>query len=233
VTGEPSLAFTLTLGFLLGVRHAMDADHLAAVSTFVSQDRGLLRACLLGTFWGAGHTVSLLVAGTVVVAFRLVIPPQVERAFELVVALVLVLLGGSVLLRSFAALALHRHEHVHDGVAHTHVHSHADDHGHDHRHLLRVGRRPFLIGLLHGMAGSAALTVLAVTTIPSALGVVGYILVFGLGSTGGMLLSSGVMAIPFVLSARRSALAHGLIQAAVGAGSLVLGLWLVWRHATA
>lgn len=233
MTGEPSLALTLALGFLLGMRHAMDADHLAAVSTFVSQDRSLLRACLLGTFWGAGHTVSLLIAGVAVAAFRLVIPPPVERAFELAVALVLIVLGGSVVLRSFAALALHRHEHVHGGVAHTHVHSHADDHGHDHRHLLRMGRRPFLVGLLHGLAGSAALTVLAVTTIPSALGVVGYILVFGLGSTGGMLLSSGVMAIPFVLSARRSALAHAVIQAAVGAGSLLLGLWLVWQHARA
>jgi uncharacterized membrane protein YidH (DUF202 family) len=225
---DSSLTAALGLGLLLGIRHATDADHVAAVSTLVSQHRSLARSCILGAWWGAGHTMALLAAGVAVVAFKLTISPEVERGMETVVALVLILLGGQVLLRTLGTWTLHRHEHVHDGLAHSHVHLHIGSTGPPgHFHLLRLGGRPFLLGLLHGMAGSAALMLLALTTIPSPLGGLLYILVFGIGSTGGMLLLGGLIGIPFVLTARRSRGIHLGIQACAGAASLLLGLALV------
>ena len=121
---DSSLTAALGLGLLLGIRHATDADHVAAVSTLVSQHRSLARSCILGAWWGAGHTMALLAAGVAVIAFKLTISPEVERGMETVVALVLILLGGQVLLRTLGTWTLHGHEHVHDGLAHSHVHLH-------------------------------------------------------------------------------------------------------------
>lgn len=226
---DTSLTAALGLGLLLGLRHAMDADHVAAVSTLVSRHRSVVRSAVLGAFWGAGHTTALLAAGAAVIAFRLTISPQVEKGLETAVALLLVLLGGHVLLRSAGALALHQHEHAHDGVTHRHLHLHVGSPDSEHVHLWEVGRRPFLVGLLHGLAGSAALTLLVLTTIPSPLGGLLYILVFGLGSTVGMLLLSGLIGIPFALTASRSLRIQTIIQALAGAVSLLLGLFLVWE----
>lgn len=227
---DTSLTAVLGLGFLLGVRHAMDADHVAAVSTLVSQHRSLARSCLLGTFWGAGHTMALLAAGVAVIAFKLTISPTVAEGLEMAVAFVLILLGGRVLLRSLGAWRLHRHDHSHDGRSHSHPHLHvgAED-STGHVHLLHVGGRPFLVGLLHGMAGSGALMLLVLSAIPSPVERLLYILVFGVGSTGGMLLLSGLIGIPFVVAAGRSQTAHVTIQGLTGAASLTLGLALAWN----
>ena len=165
---DTSLTAALGLGLLLGLRHALDADHVAAVSTFVSQHKSVVRSCLLGAFWGAGHTMALLAAGVAVIAFKLTISPEVEQGLETAVAFVLILLGGHAPLKSVGAIALHRHEHTHDGWSHSHVHVGSTDS--KHVHLLRLGGRPFLVGLLHGLAGSAALMLLVLTTIPSPVG---------------------------------------------------------------
>jgi high-affinity nickel permease len=224
---DASLTAALGLGFVLGVRHALDADHVAAVSTFVSTDRSLLRSCLIGAFWGAGHTAALLAAGIVTMSLKLTIPPGLEKGFETLVAVVLVLLGAHVLLRSFSALTLHRHRHTHDGRFHSHAHVHAGGElAHAHPHLLHGARRPFLVGLVHGLAGSAALMLLVLSTISSPLGGLLYILVFGVGSTGGMLVLSGLIGIPVVIAAGRSAMAVVVIQALAGVASLGLGLML-------
>jgi high-affinity nickel permease len=229
MTIDTSLTAALGIGFLLGLRHATDADHIAAVSTFVSQDRSLTRSCLIGTFWGAGHTLALLVAGLATIGFRLTISPQMERTFELIVALVLIVLGGNTVLRSLAAVHLHRHEHAHAGEPHSHLHVHlGGSHEHRHVHLLRLGGRPFVIGLLHGLAGSAALMLLVLATIPSPLVGVLYIIVFGVGSTAGMLILSGLIAVPFVLSAPRSQTLNIAIRVTAGAASFLLGIWLVF-----
>ncbi len=224
---DTSLSAAIGLGFLLGVRHAMDADHVAAVSTLVSQHRSLSRACLLGAFWGVGHTAALLAAGVVTIALRFTISPEVEHALELAVACALVLLGGHVLLRSFAAWSLHAHQHEHGGGVHSHLHVHlgATDH-HDHHHILRIGSRPLLLGLLHGLAGSAALMLLVAAAIPSPGGALLYVLVFGAGSTVGMLALSGLMGIPVVVTAGRSPHALTIIQALAGTASLILGVTL-------
>jgi ABC-type nickel/cobalt efflux system permease component RcnA len=226
---DTSLTAALGVGFLLGLRHAADADHVAAVSAFVAEHRSLAKSCLLGTFWGAGHTAALLMAGVATIAFKLTISPAVERGLETLVALVLILLGSQVLLRSLDTVELHGHDHAHGGRFHRHVHAHVGAHSaHGHFHLLRVGRRPFLVGVLHGMASSAALVLLVLSTITHPLGGFLYIMVFGVGSTAGMLCLSGLIALPFALTADRWTTLNRIIQVAAGASSLGLGLWLVW-----
>jgi ABC-type nickel/cobalt efflux system permease component RcnA len=227
---DTSLSAAMGLGFLLGVRHAMDADHVAAVSTLVSQHRSLIRSCLLGAFWGAGHTVALLAAGVATIALRVTISREVESVLELTAACVLALLGGHVLLRSLAAWGLRAHEHAHRDHAGSHVHAHpsANDR-HDRAHILRIGSRPLLLGLLHGMAGSAALMLLVVAAIPSPGEALLYIFVFGAGSTVGMLMLSGLMGIPAAVTAGRSPRALAIVQLLAGTTSLTLGLALLAR----
>jgi len=225
---DPSLIAALGLGFLLGLRHAMEPDHVAAMSTFVSQERTLLRSCLRGTFWGIGHTAALLAAGVVVIAFKVHIPPEFERGVETCIALVLILLGGHVLLRALGTLSLHSHEHIHDGVRHRHVHVHVGPGAaHDHVHLFAGARRPLLLGLLHGLGGGGALVLVVLTTLPSPAAAFLYILVFGLGSTAGMLVLSGLMGIPFALLAAGSHRAATLLQVVVGVVSVVIGVLML------
>jgi high-affinity nickel permease len=224
---DGSLVTALGLGLLLGLRHALDADHVAAVSTLVSRERGLVRACLLGAFWGAGHTLALLGAGIAVIAFKLTITPGVEEALERTVGLVLVLLGGHVLLRALGGLRVHGHEHTHDGVAHRHAHLHVGSSDAAHVHLIQLGGRPFVVGLLHGLAGSAALTLLVLGTIPSPIGALAYIVVFGVGSTAGMLLLSGLVGLPVALAAHGAHRLQTAIQVVAGIGSAALGVWML------
>ncbi len=224
---DGSLVTALGLGLLLGLRHALDADHVAAVSTLVSRERGLVRSCLLGAFWGAGHTLALLGAGIAVIAFKLTITPGVEEALERMVGLVLVLLGGHVLLRALGGLLVHGHEHTHDGVAHRHAHLHVGSSDAGHVHLIQLGGRPFVVGLLHGLAGSAALTLLVLGTIPSPVGALAYIVVFGVGSTAGMLLLSGLVGLPVALAAHGAHRLQTAIQVVAGIGSAALGLWML------
>jgi hypothetical protein len=228
---DASVTAALGLGFLLGLRHALDADHVAAVTAMVSHRCGLVRSCLLGTFWGAGHTSALLVAATLVLSLKLTISPDVERGLEVAVAAMLVLLGGHVALTALAVLTIHGHAHVHaDGVAHRHLHVHVPGaHEHDHSGLLGLGGRPFLIGMVHGLAGSAGLMLLVLGAMPTVAGGLLYVLVFGIGSTAGMLLLSGLISIPFAMLAVRSVQAHAMLQALAGLASLVLGAVLALR----
>ena len=215
---DTSLVAPLGLGFLLGLRHALDADHVAAVAAMVSQERSLRRSCLLGTFWGMGHSASLLLAGVAVLAGRLSIPPALERGFEQIVGLVLMALGLHVLLR--AAGALWTAAPVTAG------------HAHPHRHPLRLAGRPFLVGAVHGLAGSAGLMLLVVAAMPTLLGGLAYIVLFGVGATGGMLLISAALSLPFLGLRARSGeriweVALVALQLLAGAVSLVFGAILV------
>jgi ABC-type nickel/cobalt efflux system permease component RcnA len=223
---------TLALGFVLGLRHALDADHLAAVSTFVTEERSLLRSSLIGVSWGLGHTAALLVFGLGVAAFRFALTPRFSQFLEFLVGCMLVLLGGNVLYKLAKGRALHVHTHAHDGGAHTHLHLHAAAAGHDHPHQhrsLRLGGRPFVVGVVHGLAGTAALMMLVVGAIPSLWLAAGYILIFGVGSIGGMTVMSLLMTVPLTLAARRLGLIERLIRLAAGLFSLIFGLYLVWE----
>ena len=221
----------LALGFVLGLKHALDPDHVVAVSTIVSESKSIKRSSLMGTFWGLGHTMSLLCAGLLVIALKIQIADRVASWLEFTVALMLVLLGLKAMMKSLHGLKLHRHRHTHHGGMHTHVHlHHGDEHAHQHRHLIGLGARPFLVGLVHGMAGSAALTLLVLATIPSAIAGLIYIVVFGLGSVGGMLVMSSLISLPFVFTAKRFNVISQGLQVMVGLFSLSFGLFLVWQY---
>jgi len=216
------------LGFLLGLRHALEPDHVVAVSTIVSRSKSIARSSLAGTLWGLGHTTSLFICGNVVLALRLTIPESFVARAETAVAVMLVVLGVNALWQWAKASKLHIHFHTHDGRRHIHFHVHrsVETAVHTHRHVFRVGIRSFLIGMVHGLAGSGALMILVVTAVPSFLTGLIYILLFGLGSIGGMLLLSSVISIPFVLSARRYHLFNNGLQLVTAL--LSIGVGLLW-----
>ena len=229
---DASISAALTLGFILGLRHALDPDHLVAVSTIVSEHKSVVRSSLVGTFWGLGHTASLLGVGLVILLLRASIPEHFEPWMEAPVAVMLIALGISSTRRALRdrGLQIHTHTHSHaDGTPHTHIHLHSQNE-HDHRHrLFRVGRKPFVVGMVHGVAGSAALTLAVLTTIPSvALGLL-YIAVFGIGSIGGMLLMSAMIGLPFAVTARRFVVINGSIRLFAGVFSILFGLFLAWN----
>src|SRR5437016_5894196 len=222
----------LGLGFVLGLKHALDPDHMVAVSTIVSESKSVKRSSLVGMFWGVGHTMSLLCAGIVVIALKVQISERVALWMEFAVALMLIFLGLKAMLKPLLGWRIHVHQHAHGGSSHSHVHLHrpSEEHAHQHRHLIRSGARPFLVGMVHGMAGSAALMILVLATIPSALAGLIYIAVFGLGSVGGMLIMSSLISLPFIFTRQRfNVLSEGL-QLAVGLFSLSFGLFLTWQY---
>jgi sulfite exporter TauE/SafE len=225
------LVTVLALGFVLGLKHALDPDHMAAVSTIVSESKSVKRSSLVGTFWGLGHTMSLLLAGVVVIAFRIQISERVALWMEFAVALMLVLLGLKALLKPLRSWKVHIHRHTHDGSSHVHMHVHRPGEDlHHHRHLIGFGARPFFVGMVHGMAGSAALMMLVLATIPSTMAGLLYIAVFGLGSVGGMLIMSSLISLPFVLTRKRFRVLSEGLQVAVGLFSLSFGLFLAWQY---
>ena len=230
----------LGLGLVYGLKHATEVDHIVAVSTIVSEHRKLSHAAWVGGLWGAGHTISLAVVGSLVLAMRVVIPERLAGFLELGVALMIIFLGISATARAFGRRGdFHLHEHTHDDVAHVHLHFHEPSTRHagpvkSHSHAIRqVGFKPVLVGAVHGLAGSAALTLLVLTQIRSmTLGLL-YLGMFGLGSMAGMLLMSGVVGLPFVLSARRLTRVHYNLQMAAGALSVCFGLWYAYEICTA
>lgn len=232
-------AAVLTLGLLFGVKHATEADHLAAVGVIVSERRGWRAAVRAGVLWGAGHTLSIVVAGLLVLALHVAIPERVARLLELVVALMIILLGGTALARALRSRSdIHVHEHEHDGVRHRHLHFHDATDAHPttapgapaHTHLPgRGGLKPFLVGLVHGLAGSAALTLLVLAPIDSVpLGLL-YLALFGIGSIGGMAGMSLLLSLPFSAAATRPGLFRSL-RIVTGILSLGFGLVYAWSQ---
>jgi sulfite exporter TauE/SafE len=227
---ESSLLAAFGLGLLLGIQHALDPDHLIAVSTIVSEHKNFKWASLIGAFWGLGHTTTLFIVGLLVIGLRLTIPPRLGSGLELLVAVMLVILGLNVLRKAFGAERVHLHTHSHNPVTHTHLHAHenpAQDHAH--AHAFKAMRRPFIVGMVHGLAGSAALMLLVLSTIQSPIGGLVYIVIFGLGSVGGMLLLSGIISLPFILTAQRFTLLNRWIRVFAGVASVTFGIYLAWE----
>jgi ABC-type nickel/cobalt efflux system permease component RcnA len=226
---EASLYAAFGLGLILGIKHALDADHIIAVSTIVSEYQSLKWASLIGVFWGLGHTVTLFAVGLLVIGFRLTISPRVALSLEFLVALMLVTLGISILWRSFRE-RIHVHAHAHNPETHAHLHLHGEPkESHSHRHPFHPMRKPFLVGMVHGLAGSAALMLLVLTTIPSPLAGLGYILIFGVGSVGGMLVLSSMIGLPFIVTARRFTVLNRWTRILAGGASIAFGLFLGWE----
>ena len=240
----------LGLGFVFGLKHATEVDHVVAVSAIVSEHRNVLLSALVGGLWGVGHTASLVIVGVLVLVFRVAIPPGVAIWLEFGVALMIIALGMLAVVRVLHQRAdVHLHSHTHDGQSHVHVHFHEPGTQHvtehdlaaashqqttatraSHSHAIsQVGFKPLLVGAMHGLAGSAALTLLVLTQIRSiSLGLL-YLALFGIGSTIGMLLMSGLIGLPFALSARRlSSFNYGL-QTAAGCLSIAFGLWYAYE----
>lgn len=227
---EPTLYAAFGLGLILGVKHALDADHLIAVSTIVSEHKSLKWASLIGAFWGLGHTTTLFIVGVLVIGLRLTIPTKVALGLEFLVALMLVGLGANILWRSFGVEKIHLHTHSHNPETHAHFHLHGGrEEDHSHAHPFKSMRKPFFVGMVHGLAGSAALMLLVLTTIPSALAGLTYIVIFGIGSVGGMLLLSSMIGLPFILTAQRFTRLNRWIRVIAGGASVVFGLLLGWE----
>ena len=218
----------LGLGLLLGMQHALEADHIAAVSSIAARRSRIGDIVKHGLTWGLGHTATLFVFAGAAILLDRAIPETVARPIEGAVGLMLVGLGAHVLWRLWRdRVHFHRHGHA-DGTVHFHAHSHAGDtqlHAravHAHEHGFRW--RTLLVGLMHGMAGSAALLVLAVTQASSPVAGLGYVALFGVGSMIGMGLLSAVIAVPLAFSARFLTTANHALQGAVGTVTIAIGL---------
>jgi ABC-type nickel/cobalt efflux system permease component RcnA len=222
-------ASILLLGLLVGLRHAFEPDHLAAVSTLVAEQRSSRGAAVLGAIWGLGHSLALLVVVTVLAVLGRSLPPNFTAGLELVVALMLIYLGIRTLVRAATreragAVGIHSH----GGVTHTHAHRSAN-HVHLGRHSF--ARRSLLIGLVHGLAGSGSLAALVAVEVPGLAGKMFYVSVFGLGSVLGMALISGAAGWPLARAARHPVLGRA-IGFASGALALVVGTIWAWPAVT-
>jgi ABC-type nickel/cobalt efflux system permease component RcnA len=226
-----SVLSLLALGFVLGLKHALDADHLAAVSTIATERRSLLSSSLVGAYWGLGHTISLMIAGVLIILLHLEIGTRTSKALEFCVALMLIALGINAIWKMIRGGRIHVHVHEHGGHWHAHPHVHdgeQKDELHTH-HGLKIGARPLLIGMVHGMAGSAALTLMVLTTIPSPTIGFLYIAIFGIGSIGGMMIMSTLFALPARLTTLRFAGATLALRGLAGVFSLGFGIFMIYE----
>jgi len=225
---ESNLLTFLSVGFLLGLRHALDADHLAAVSTVLAERPSVRASGLVGLWWGLGHTLTLMLVGAVVLVSGIHIPEPFALLAESGVGLLLVVLGGTLALKLFRE-RWHLHRHVHDGEPHVHLHSHRRREDHAHPHWARQSLRPLLIGMAHGVAGSAALMLVIVSNTSGIGQGLLYIAVFGLGSIGGMLMIGLTLSVPIIYSRAIGQRAFFAVQGAASLGSVGLGLWMLYR----
>jgi ABC-type nickel/cobalt efflux system permease component RcnA len=231
------LLAVLSIGLIFGLKHATEVDHVVAISTIVSRHKNVFRSAVVGALWGAGHTVSLLIVGVIVLLLRVAIPERVSGWLEFGVALMIIGLGVSALWRATRANdEVHVHQHSHNGLSHTHVHFHEHENKHNpktaaaHTHAVsRIGWKPVLVGMMHGLAGSGALTLLVLTQISSSLLGLIYVATFGVGSIVGMLLMSGLIGLPFAFTSGRLTHIHHGLQTAAAVFSICFGVWYAFK----
>jgi high-affinity nickel permease len=247
----------LAIGFVLGMRHATDPDHVIAVSTIVARERSISKSALVGALWGFGHTITILVVGAAIILFGLAVPARAGLTMEFCVGLMLILLGMLNLTGAMKCMSEkfspahppiageHAHLHEHGHEIHFHWHSHVpggDHHGESlapptwlSKPFARLGLyqalRPLLVGIVHGLAGSAAVALLVLSTIRAAHWAVFYLLVFGIGTVAGMMLITTAIALPFSATGSRFARLNRGLMACSGLVSLAFGLFVCYRIA--
>lgn len=220
-----SLPAVLALGFLLGLRHAFEPDHLAAVSTLATRAGRVSDAARLGVAWGAGHTASVGLVALLLIALGVHLPAGVAQIAEFLVAVLLVFLGAAVLLR-YARGRWHMHAHEHDGSAHVHLHSHAAESSHAHAHTRWDARRSLGLGLMHGLAGSGAVMVLIVAATPTASLQLGYVAAFGAGTIVGMMSASFAVGSLVRAASRTGERLATALHLGAAAASVIVGVML-------
>jgi high-affinity nickel permease len=245
----------LAIGFFLGMRHATDPDHVIAVSTIVSRERSVAKAAFIGILWGLGHTLTILAVGAAIILFGLAIPARVGLTMEFCVGLMLILLGVLNLTGAMKWLSEkfspahppvtgeHAHIHEHDAKLHFHWHSHAADREHHEASLtppqvlersfawlgVYQALRPLVVGIVHGLAGSAAVALLVLGAIRDARWAVLYLLVFGVGTIAGMMLITSIIALPFSFAGYRFAWLNRSLVTGSGIVSLAFGLFVCYH----
>ena len=232
----------LGAGFALGLKHALDADHLAAVAAMVSErERSVAASSMVGLAWGAGHAASIVAVSLAMVLFGLSVPERLALWMEFAVGGILAVLGARVILRWRRGAVLHAHPHHHGGHVHFHPHVHpieeAADHGSHHPLPRPIGSiaggdgarsRTFLLGLAHGMAGSAALMILILATLQGRATQLAYVALFTAGSAMGMVLMSALVGLPFSRAGKQAVARQRALRLAAGGVSLALGLFMMW-----
>jgi len=226
-------ALVLTLGLAIGLQHAFEPDHIAAVTTQVIRQKnksqslkelikkGALKSSIIGAMWGAGHTTTLVLVGLLVYLFSVNIPDAFFISSEFIVGAMLIFLAITTLSNKKLFKIKHMHTHAHkDGIIHTHPH----DHGSDHKH----GHKSYLIGCIHGLAGSGVLLVVIAGTLSSVQDILSFILIFGVGSVIGMTLVSSLIGIPFALSNKALSLEKTL-RYVVGSVSFLIGISIIYE----
>jgi high-affinity nickel-transport protein len=248
-----NLLTVIGVGFVLGIRHATDPDHVIAVTTIVSRQQSIRHAGVIGVLWGLGHTITIVLVGTGIIAFNLAIPPRVGLAMELAVGLMLILLGVLNLTGitrriterftpEHSADIVHSHVHQHEGGQHVHTHAHDPDahlgleerpQGPVQQLLQRLGLyqllRPLAVGIVHGLAGSAAVALLVLTTIRDPRWAIAYLLVFGLGTIAGMMVITMLIGVPFAYTGQRFARFNQGLGVASGLISVAFGLFITFH----
>ena len=224
------------LGFLIGIQHAMEADHVAAVASLATRSRSPGQSARQGAAWGAGHALTLFVFGGLVLVTDSLVPERFAQALELAVGVMLVLLGLDVLHR-LAKKRIHFHQHTHGTTVHFHAHSHQStrqahvDDPHQHEHVHGFPLRALLVGMMHGMAGSAALIILTLNSVSSIAQGVLYITLFGVGSIFGMALLATIISLPLRYSSRSFTWIHNGLNTTVGLITIGLGAMLIYKIA--
>ncbi len=223
----------LLIALLIGMRHALEADHIAAVASLAAGSRRPGEMVRLGVAWGLGHGLTLFAVGTAVLVLDGVVPERLALGLEVAVGVMLVILGADVL-RRMARDRVHFHAHPHAGRVHVHAHSHASEGHHaasPHDHAHGLTGRALVVGLVHGLAGSAGLVVLVLGTLDSVWSGILYMAAFGLGSVAGMAALSLAMAVPLRFGARRLTRAYNGLMAAVGLLTIGLGAAVLYQTA--
>ena len=227
----------LALGFLLGLKHALEADHVAAVASLATRAGSLRETLRVSGAWGVGHASTLFVFGAVLVLLGVTVAAPVAHALEGLVGVMLVVLGVAVL-RRLRRARVHAHVHRHGDAAphlhlHLHLHAHAGEtageHTHDHAHGRAFVPRALLVGCVHGLAGTAGLVLLAGAAMDSTARTLAYLGLFGLGTVAGMMLFSVAISVPLVATAGRLRRAGLALDAVLGTANLGLGAWIAAR----